>query len=39
MNTNTMLQSDVIAELKWKPRVDAAQIGVTADDGVVPLWT
>ncbi|HTJ89140.1 MAG TPA: BON domain-containing protein [Acidocella sp.] len=38
MSTNTMLQSDVIAELKWKPLVDAAQIGVTADDGVVTLF-
>ena len=37
MDTNTMLQDDVIAELKWAPRVDAAQIGVTAQDGVVTL--
>ena len=38
MNTNTMLQDDVIAELKWEPRVDAAQIGVTAEDGIVTLF-
>ena len=37
MDTNKMLQDDVIAELKWEPRVDAAQIGVTAQDGVVTL--
>ena len=31
-----MLQDDVIAELKWEPRVDAAQTEVTA--GVVTLF-
>ena len=28
MKTDTQLQHDVIAELKWKPSVNAAQIGV-----------
>jgi len=37
MDNDTMLQDDVIAELKWEPRIDAAQIGVTAQDGVVTL--
>lgn len=36
-DTNSKLQHDVLAELEWDPRVDATQIGVTADDGVVTL--
>lgn len=32
-----MLQDDVIAALKWNPRVDAAHIGVTAEGAVVTL--
>jgi osmotically-inducible protein OsmY len=31
------LQRDVLDELEWEPRVDAAQIGVTANEGVVVL--
>lgn len=37
MNTDTHLQSDVIAELKWWPSVNAAHIGVAAKNGVVTL--
>lgn len=34
---NTKLQHDVLAELEWEPSLDASQIGVTANDGVVTL--
>jgi osmotically-inducible protein OsmY len=37
MKTDTQLQQDVIAELKWDPAVHAAEIGVTVKDGVVSL--
>lgn len=37
MKTDIQLQRDVLDELKWEPSVDAAQIGVTARDGVVTL--
>lgn len=37
MKTDTQLQQDVMAELKWEPAVHAAQIGVQAKDGVVTL--
>ena len=37
MKTDTQLQQDVIAELKWEPSVNAAQIGVEVQDGVVTL--
>ena len=37
MKTDTQLQRDVIAELKWEPSVNAAQIGVEVQDGVVTL--
>lgn len=37
MKTDTQLQLDVIAELKWEPSVNAAQIGVEVQDGVVTL--
>lgn len=37
MESNKELQSDVLDELQWEPSVDAAQIGVTAHDGVVTL--
>ena len=37
MKTDTQLQQDVLAELKWEPSVDAAQIGVEVNDGVVTL--
>jgi len=37
MKTDTQLQQDVIAELKWEPSVNAAHIGVEVNDGVVTL--
>ena len=35
--TDTQIQSDAIAELKWEPRVQPNEIGVTVKDGVVTL--
>ena len=35
--TDTQLQADVIAELQWDPQLDASQIGVQVNDGVVSL--
>jgi osmotically-inducible protein OsmY len=37
MKTDTQLQQDVSAELKWEPSVHAARIGVEVKDGVVTL--
>ena len=37
MSNDSQLQSDVLAELKWEPSVDAAHIGVTANASVVTL--
>jgi osmotically-inducible protein OsmY len=37
MKTDTQLQQDVMAELKWEPTLSASQIGVSAKDGVVTL--
>lgn len=37
MKTDSQVQHDVLAELKWEPSVDAAQIGVTVQDGIVTL--
>ena len=37
MKTDTQLQQDVLAELKWEPSVNAAKIGVEVKDGVVTL--
>jgi osmotically-inducible protein OsmY len=37
MKTDSQLQQDVQAELKWEPSVDAAHIGVTVKDGIVTL--
>lgn len=37
MKTDSQLQQDVLAELKWEPSVDAAQIGVEVKGGVVTL--
>jgi osmotically-inducible protein OsmY len=37
MKTDSQLQNDVIAELKWQPSVHASQIGVSVKDGVVTL--
>ncbi len=37
MKSDSQLQQDVIAELKWEPRVTASQIGVEVRAGVVTL--
>jgi len=37
MKTASQLQRDVMKELEWEPRIDAAHIGVAAKDGVVTL--
>ena len=37
MTNDTQLQKAVLAELSWEPSVNAAHIGVTANDGVVTL--
>jgi len=37
MNADTQLQTNVLEELKWRPAVNAAHIGVAAKDGVVTL--
>ena len=37
MKTDTQLQKDVMDEIKWEPSTTAAQVGVTAKDGVVTL--
>lgn len=37
MKTDSQLQQDVIAELKWEPAIHAEQIGVEVKDGVVTL--
>lgn len=37
MKTDSQLQQDVMDELQWEPRVDHANIGVAAMDGVITL--
>jgi osmotically-inducible protein OsmY len=37
MRTDSQLQHDVIAELKWEPLLREAEIGVSAKDGVITL--
>lgn len=37
MKSDTQLQTDVLAELRWDPSINAAQIGVEAKNGVVTL--
>ncbi|KAB1157610.1 BON domain-containing protein [Flavobacterium luteum] len=37
MKTNEQLQKDVLDALKWEPQLHAAEIGVTAKDGIVSL--
>lgn len=37
MTTNSQLQTDLRAELKWQPKIDAAHIGVTAHNNVITL--
>jgi osmotically-inducible protein OsmY len=35
--SNTQLQQDVLSELKYEPSVNASEIGVTANDGIIGL--
>ena len=37
MTNDSLLQGNVLAEIKWSPSVDGAHIGVTAKDGVITL--
>ena len=37
MKTDIQVQQDIIAELKWEPSVNAADIGVEVKDGIVTL--
>ena len=37
MKTNEELQKDVQDAIKWEPLLNAAEIGVTAKDGVITL--
>ena len=37
MKTDSQLQRDVMKELEWEPRIEAAHIGVAAKDGVITL--
>ena len=37
MKSDSQLQQDVMAELKWEPAVHATQIGVEVKNGVVTL--
>jgi len=37
MKSDTQLQQDVLAELKWEPSVNATDIGVEVKDGIVTL--
>ena len=37
MRTDMELQKDVVAELKWEPRLEEVEIGVAVKDGVVTL--
>ena len=35
--TDTQIQTDVLAELKWEPRIQPNEIGVAVKDGIVTL--
>jgi osmotically-inducible protein OsmY len=37
MKTDLQLQRDILDELQWEPSIDAAEIGVTVDGGIVTL--
>ncbi len=37
MKTDAQLKSDVLAELKWEPSVDASKVGVEVSGGIVTL--
>jgi len=37
MTSSTQLQQQVLDELRYEPSVDASEVGVTANDGIVSL--
>lgn len=37
MKTDSQLQNDVMAELKWQPKIDSSHIGVAAQHNVITL--
>jgi len=37
MNTDGLIQNNIISELKWEPSINAATIGVSVRDGIVTL--
>lgn len=37
MKTDSELQKDVLAELKWEPSINATEVGVAVKDGIVTL--
>ncbi len=37
MKTDLQLQKDVMDELKWDPKLDSAEIGVAAKNGIITL--
>lgn len=37
MKTDLQLQQDVLAELNWEPSINAANIGVSVEEGIVTL--
>ena len=37
MKNNSELQTDVQNAIKWEPLLNAAEIGVTAKDGIITL--
>lgn len=38
MKTDATLQKDVMEELKWQPSIDASEIGVAVNNGIVELF-
>jgi len=37
IDSDEAIQFDVLKELKWEPRMDQEQVGVSVDDGIVTL--
>ena len=37
METDLQIQKDVIDELQYEPGIDAAEIGVACEDGIITL--
>jgi osmotically-inducible protein OsmY len=37
VSSDEAIQLDVLAELKWDPRIEQEEVGVTVDDGIVTL--